>query len=260
MISEAVYMVVVVGEPMMLIAFVPLILFHLIWFWCVWHRIPMAEATLSIAIERLHKYWSVTWVSLGFSILKILWFVSLGLAFFGVLKCSGLIEEGRETQESDSGYYSLMGVCFVFVMFWGSLVMGYIVHAICAGVMGTWYFNTSRKRTVTDAFVRACTTSLGSLSFAAAIVAIIRALEQLARQNRRRAAEKGDMLACFIALCLRCILRLIGDIINYLNKLAIIRVAVYGEPFCVAAKRTMNMIKYRGMDQIINDDLSGMPV
>merc|ERR1711964_187669 len=142
----------------------------------------------------------------------------------------------------------------------GSITISYIVHAICAGVMGTWYFNTSRKRTVTDAAIRACTTSLGSISFAAAIVAAIRTLEQMAKNAERNAREKGDAGAAMMAACLRCIIEMIGDIINYLNTLAIVRVAVYGEPFCVAAKRTMNMIKYRGMDQIINDDLSGMPV
>jgi len=126
--------------------------------------------------------------------------------------------------------------------------------------MGTWYFNTSRKSTVTDAFIRACTTSLGSISFAAAIVAAIKTLEYMAKSMEDNARRKGNTCALVMALCIRCILRSIGKIINYLNKLALIRVAVYGEPFCVAARRTMNMIKYRGMDQIINDDLSGMPV
>merc|ERR1711964_163582 len=125
---------------------------------------------------------------------------------------------------------------------------------------GTWYFGTSRKRTVTDAVVRALTTSLGPLSFAAFLVAIIKTLEKMAREQQAKAEQKGDIAGLIFACIMVCILKTLGDMLKYFNSLAIVRVAVYGESFCTAAKRTMNMIKYRGMDQIINDDLSGMPV
>merc|ERR1712093_130662 len=142
----------------------------------------------------------------------------------------------------------------------GCLTIGYIVHVICAGVMGTWYFGTSRKRTITDAVVRALTTSLGSISFAACIVAVIKTMEMMARDQMNKAQEKGDILGLIIACILTCILKMLGDMLKYFNSLALVRVAVYGESFCTAAKRTMNMFKYRGMDQLINDDLSGLPI
>jgi len=147
-----------------------------------------------------------------------------------------------------------------FVLIWGCITISYVVHAICAGVVGTWYFGTSRKRTVTDAVVRALTTSFGSLAFASFIVAAIRILEMLVQNAKQKAAREGNIGCMIIMMCLECLIRMIGDILNYLNTLAIVRMAVYGESFCTAAKRTMNMIKYRGMDQIINDDLSNMPV
>merc|ERR1711964_110246 len=82
----------------------------------------------------------------------------------------------------------------------------------------------------------------------------------MADKSQRKASKDGNAAAMIAALCIKCLLAIIGDLLDYLNGLAIVRVAVYGEPFCVAARRTMNMMKYRGMDQIINDDLSGMPV
>merc|ERR1712098_571247 len=165
----------------------------------------------------------------------------------------------RERGESGNYAYLIL-VVSMLVMFWGSITIGYIVHAICAGVMGTWYFGTSRKRTITDAVVRALTVNLGSISFAAFLVAIIKTLEAICGDMKDKAIANRNAGAAILACMMQCILRWLGEMLNYFNTLAIVRVAVYGESFCTAAKRTMNMMKYRGMDQIINDDLSGMPV
>merc|ERR1711964_482078 len=139
----------------------------------------------------------------------------------------------------------------------GTITIGYIMHAICCGVMGTWYFGTSRKRTTRDAIWRALTVNLGSLAFAGFILAIIRTLELMARMQKE---DSDNIAGVIIAACAEAILSVIGDIVEYFNSLAIVRIAVYGESFCTAGKRTMNMFKYRGMKQIINDDLSGMPI
>merc|ERR1711964_70468 len=234
------------------------LLISCIWFCCIWKRIPMAEATLTIAVGVLHRYSKVMWISLVFSFVNIGYIIACGFASFGLYSLCGFVGEGGTREESWGEYAIWVGTTFVF--FWGTLTLSYIVHAICAGVVGTWYFGTSRKRTVTDAFIRAITTSLGSLSFAAFIVAIIRTLQAMADKSQRKASKDGNAAAMIAALCIKCLLAIIGDLLVYLNGLAIVRVAVYGESFCTAAKRTMNMMKYRGMDQIINDDLSGMPV
>jgi len=168
-------------------------------------------------------------------------------------------DKNAEEMNIDFGHY-IIWVISMFVMFWGTITIGYIVHAICAGVMGTWYFGTSRKRTITDSVVRAFTTSLGSISYASFILAVIRTMEQMARDQESKSYQRGDTLGQLCACMLKFILAIVGDLVKYFNSLALVRVAVYGEKFCVAAKRTMNMVKYRGMEQLINDDLSSMPV
>lgn len=262
MVAEAAYFVYA-GSWFTVVILVIFILIFGLWYWCIKKRIPMAEATLSIAAGRLDHYWSVSWIAMGFSTLNIMWCICWLLAQYGVYTVAGFIDENGdyssrfEKNGMEYVYHLVIQFSMLVALFWGSIAMRYIVHAICAGVMGTWYFGTSRKRTVTDAVTRACTTSLGSISFAAFIVAVIEAMRALARQSEDHARQKGDSCGVFVACCVRCILECIGDILDYLNTLAIIRVAVYGEPFCVAAKRTMNMFKYRGLQQLINDDLSG---
>lgn len=153
-----------------------------------------------------------------------------------------------------------MGILFTLFLYWGVLFLSYAVHAICAGIMGTWYFGTSRKRTTCDGVSRAFTTSFGSISFASFIVAVIRTLERIAASAEGNARKNNNSGAALVACCIRCLLEMLGDIVKYLNGLAIVRVAVYGESYWTAAKRTMNMIKYRGFEVVINDDLSGMVV
>jgi len=259
----ALVMCFIQGGPMMYMA-IPIgiiLLISIIYFACVWRRIPMAEATLSIATKVIHRYSCVFWISLLFTILTVVYIFVMVFGYFGLvtmIRGDDFTWDREKDGEDWCGWALRFGTFFVNT--WGCITIGYIVHAICAGVMGTWYFGTSRKRTVTDAVVRALTTSLGSLSFAAFLVAIIKTLEKMAREQQAKAEQKGDIAGLIFACIMVCILKTLGDMLKYFNSLAIVRVAVYGESFCTAAKRTMNMIKYRGMDQIINDDLSGMPI
>jgi len=263
--GPAIYIIIGIGISL---------LFHVIYFACVWHRIPMAEATLKIATKVVHRYSCVMWISLGFSLLSVVFIVMWFFGTYGMYRMAGFDFTMTETmanrahenkdlarERGESGNYAyLIWVVSMLVMFWGSITIGYIVHAICAGVMGTWYFGTSRKRTITDAVVRALTVNLGSISFAAFLVAAIKTLEAICGDMKDKAIANRNAGAAILACMMQCILQWLGEMLNYFNTLAIVRVAVYGESFCTAAKRTMNMMKYRGMDQIINDDLSSLPI
>lgn len=170
-----------------------------------------------------------------------------------------------DTKDADPSGGSLAGV-FAFSLFlffawcWGSITISYIVHAVCAGVMGTWYFGTSRKRTVRDALARACTLNLGSIVFAAFIVAIIKTLKYLADSMEESAKKDGNGGAACLYCCLSVMLRCVEAIVDYINHYAIIRVAIYGESFCTAGQRTWQLLKYRGLEMLINDDLSSLPL
>jgi len=216
---------------------------------------------------RLRKYSNVMWIAVAACILTVGWYVLCCFGWYGISTMFGLVDEKGFYTKGNDEHSHLEGwgttaVFFVVVLFlfWGTLFISYAVHAICAGIMGTWYFGTSRKRTTMDAFIRTFTTSLGSISFASFIVAVVRAMETLASSFEQKAAKDGNAGLMLLACCIKCILSCIGDILQYLNGLAIVRVAVYGESYWTAAKRTMNMMKYRGMDVLINDDLSGLVV
>jgi len=184
------------------------LVFHLLYFWCVWHRIPMAEATLTIAVTQLRKYSQVMWIAVCACILTFVWITTWIFADYGIMCLFGFVEDGRYTAGNDKhsqlrsfGPWIVLFVQLIF-LFWGVMAISYIVHAICAGIMGTWYFGTSRKRTVTDAFIRAVTSSLGSISFAAFIVAVIRAMETMASLMEDKGRDDENAAAVVIAMCI----------------------------------------------------------
>lgn len=94
---------------------------------------------------------------------------------------------------------------------------------------------------------RALTTSFGPVAFGSLIIAIIRTVRYLLHQ----AAREGSMAAAIAS----CLLGCIESLVEYFNSYAYVHVALYGKPFCEAAKDTFRLIKSHGIDAIINDSL-----
>merc|ERR1711964_284183 len=96
--------------PMIIIAsFMGLsLLIHCIYFCCVWSRIPMAEATLTIAVTILRRYSAVMWISLAASLVTILYIFGCAFATFGVFQLSGCIEDNGTKSEGVLAY--ILGV------------------------------------------------------------------------------------------------------------------------------------------------------
>jgi hypothetical protein len=53
---------------------------------------------------------------------------------------------------------------------------------------------------------------------------------------------------------------MIENLVQYFNIYAYTQVAIYGKDYCTAAKATWNLVKRRGIDAIINDNLIGIVI
>lgn len=99
------------------------------------------------------------------------------------------------------------------------------------------------------------TTSLGPNCFGSLLIAVMQTLRFLISQARDNA---DDNVACAIFLCcIECLLAVLSDLIEYFNKYAFAQVAIYGKDYCTAGRDTWELVKSRGIDAIINDDLIG---
>jgi len=74
-------------------------------------------------------------------------------------------------------------------------------------------------------------------------------LRTLADQSTRSRTGVLVLVGCIIA----CLLQCIANILQYFNTYAFCQVAIYGKPFCDAAKDTWQMFQTHGIDAIIND-------
>eukprot|EP01083_Nonionella_stella_P031282 85641_1 len=213
----------------------------------VWNRVEFAVACLKIVIQVFKSYYTPLFINLLMSFVSIILLMIDCMVFVGVL--NGV---------SSSGVQAFLMFLLFFLIYWHNIVSINVAHVTACGVMGTWFYTDTVDGITKHSFTRAVTTSFGSICFGALIEAVIRALSAIVRHLQQQNREN---MAVVVLLCMvRCILDCIGDIVEYINSYAFVYVALYGEPYLVSAKNVWAMFKSRGIEALVNDDLTSIPL
>ncbi|CAG8704238.1 28180_t:CDS:2 [Dentiscutata erythropus] len=226
------------------------------------NRIPFAAIMLETVVSITRKYYGI--IIMGFIGLivqvgwSVLWILSLigAYEYFDSIYCNTTVN-GQKTCNNSTIIYLIL-VYLLFSFYWTSQVIKTIVHVTASGVYATYYFlegtpqGTGTTPTLSS-FKRATTTSIGSICFGSLIIALL----NTARAVLRTFADSDDGACGFLACCIACLLAWIESIVEYFNFYAYVEVAIYGKSYCQAAKDTWTLIKDRGIEAIINDDLIG---
>ncbi|RLN51445.1 hypothetical protein BBJ28_00011648, partial [Nothophytophthora sp. Chile5] len=221
----------------------------------VQHRIPFAVANLRVAEAAISKHWSTYIVSIGFTIVQVVWVVVWALALLGVANKISEENPSSSRTTTSSTYKQSAGsyVAYFFLLlsfYWGLQVFKNIAHTTVAGTVATFWFSSESAGATGASLKRSTTTSFGSICFGSLIVAFLQALRaQLAESGR----QDGSALACFA----ECILGCLQSIMEYFNRWAYVYVGIYGYKFTEAGKAVFQLFHQRGFDAIINDDLIG---
>merc|ERR1712165_655634 len=93
-------------------------------------------------------------------------------------------------------------------------------------------------REVSKSLKVACGPSFGSVALGSLVIAVIRALEQLMKKLQSDAEEQGNIVVQIFACILRCIISLIGDILEWISSYVYVQVALRGVSFVQGAKAT----------------------
>jgi len=222
-------------------------------------RIPFAKVMLKTVTAVTRKYPATIVVGFLGCVVASIWYCIISVTLVGALSYF---------QKESEGVAYVVYVFIIFSFYFSSQVINNTVHVTISGVFATYYFRgvnepgTNKievdvKNPTIKSFKRAMTTSFGSICFGSLIIAVIQTLEFLAREMKRNAADDNNVALAIIACCLECILSCIGDMIEYFNVYAFTEVAIYGKPYCQAAKDTWTLCKSRGIEAIINDNLIG---
>ncbi|KAI7900418.1 plasma-membrane choline transporter-domain-containing protein [Cokeromyces recurvatus] len=211
-------------------------------------RIPFATVMLQTITSITRKYPST--IVIGFISLII----QTAFNFLFMFTVIGIYQAWYSSSSNNSKLNCAM-VFLVFSFYWTSQVISYVTHVTLAGIFATVYFlNDGVRHPIWGSLKRALTTSFGSICFGALLIAfvnLIRYFLQIARSNTDNACT-----AFFICI-IQCIVNCAAGLFEWFNYYAFSGVAIYGQAFIPSARRTWTMIKDRGIEAMINDNLIG---
>lgn len=106
------------------------------------------------------------------------------------------------------------------------------------------------KTPILDAQKRAIWNSFGSICLGSLIVAIIQTFRFLIQQAMR---GENEIIQCIVM----CLINCLDSMVEYFNKYAYTEIALYGKTYVNASKDAWQLLKARGFEAVINDDLTG---
>lgn len=236
-----------------------------VWYiYAVQNRIAFASANLKCACQAISVNKGIIAVSIFLAVKQMLWMILWSFAALGAYQifrdadpdCAQHEKEGKLCGGGNAG----VALFFLLVsLYWGQQVIQNVNTCTTAGTVASWWYNevtSSSSNAVRGSFIRSCTTSFGSICFGSLLVAILQALQTMARLVRQKAQEEGNEgLACFSCLA-ECVLSCVEGIMEYINMWAFCYVGIYGYDFKSSGKAVMNLFKNRGWTAVINDDLT----
>merc|ERR1712154_761066 len=104
----------------------------------------------------------------------------------------------------DERVFNVVYFLYFIVYFWGGYTAFNTCHTAFCGVFGRWYFNAITSNAVRESLMVAIGPSFGSIAMGSLIIAIIRAMEQLARKLQSDAQGEGNTVGQIVACILRC--------------------------------------------------------
>ncbi|CAO3692029.1 Protein pns1 [Rhizopus azygosporus] len=222
-------------------------LYLLCFFW--WRsRIPFATVMLKTIVGITRKYPSTIFTG----ILSLI--VQTAFSFWFMFTVIGIYQAWYSSSSNNSRLNCAM-VFLVFSFYWTSQVITYVTHVTLAGLFATVYFlNDGIKHPIWGSARRALTTSFGSICFGSLLIALI----NLVRFFLRVAQSNTDNpCASFFICIIQCIVSCFAGLFEWFTYYAFSGVAIYGKPFIPTARNTWNMVKDRGIEAMINDNLIG---
>jgi hypothetical protein len=245
--------------------------------YAVRRRVDFAAAHVEVAVAAVKAHGGVFAFALAMVLLQVAWVSLWSLAAFGVehrINNLGSNSTSASLSANDDDAYaggassatagtsaSTLGGATVFLMLisllWGTQLLKYIVEFVTSAVTGHFWFLSTPTSPVKGSIYRAFTHSFGSLALGSLIVAVLEALKRAAKAAQNRSSRRGDNALAFIACCAVCILGCVESLVEYLNKWAVVNIALTGSSFARGGRDAWDLFKSRGWTAVINDDLTG---
>jgi len=239
-------LVLVAGDMNGLYNLIPLALLVLFGF-CCRNSIAMAGALIAAASKAVKANYGMKILALVAALFHGIFMTALfSMMFAAVLYCAA--NEDRTM---------MYGMWFwgIFTLIWISVTASNCLHCTYSGSCARFFYQGQERQdknpTIT-AMKLAYTKYLGASSFGGfliAFVAIVRALNESAKE---RAREKGNCFALILAMIVGCCLDALQELVNIVNQFAICYVAIYGNKFWTSGKMVFKLAESTRLEPIFN--------
>ncbi|KXS15820.1 hypothetical protein M427DRAFT_56393 [Gonapodya prolifera JEL478] len=231
-------------------------------YWGVRERIPLSASIVRQSVDVSKKYPSVFWLALVQLLVALIWIGVWAASLTGIqVKLFSPLRVGLTSSTFPKG---LLYSFFTLSAYWVAQVIGSVGYVTVAGLYGTFYFQgIHNPRTgkiqlevpnpVWQSLKRALTTSFGTTCFASLIVSWINFLRASGKKARDSALNGRTVFPCCAATCFLCLTSIIGDFVEWLNRYALVDVAIFGKSFCAAARDTSELMDAKGLHTAVND-------
>ncbi|CAG8657842.1 3272_t:CDS:10 [Funneliformis caledonium] len=262
----AAYFFVMLYFSMAILTAILALFYTLFWFW--WRSmIPFSSVMLKTVTDITRKYKSMILVSFGGLFAETLfsiWWIFTFIAAYQIWYPEACKTRPGENLPAagggcENGKLIAIIIFLIFSYYWTSQVIQTWVHVTTSGVFATYYFLAGTPEGVPSSPTlksakRASTTSFGSICLGSLLVAILQVIGALLRSA---AQDTDNPFGAFCAACAAVLVGCIESLLQYFNFYAYTQVAIYGKSFWESAKDTWTLVKDRGVEAIINDNLIG---
>ncbi|KAH3900307.1 Pns1p SCDLUD_003279 [Saccharomycodes ludwigii] len=247
------------------------IVFTALTLWCyigMRHRIPLAVAILRTVMDVIKWYPFTIFTAFLGSI------ISAAFAFFFslvVVACYMKYDPKSNNPGCNAGGGScsnskLIGMLFItfFCGFYISEVIKNVLHSTISGIYGCWYYMAKSdqgppKWPAWGSFKRSITYSFGSICFGSLIVSIIETFRAIL-QVIKNVVISGSQWAQIGFMIIDWVIGFFNWLASYFNHYAYSYIALYGKSYLRSAKETWNMMREKGFDALINDNLVNIAI
>lgn len=253
------------------------------------NRFSFSALMIQLVVSAMRKYPSTLLISVLSSIItaaiSILYMVAVTIVANARMNKDDSV--CPHTNGNDVCLSNTSMAIFLFVIFSGCYifqVVGNVTHVVLSGVFSSWYFfdandaNSKPKYPAFGSLKRALTYCFGSICFGSLLVSLVQTLRislqvlKAKLQNRHLnydddndngSSGENGLLFCFL-ICLVSVLEWIASEFEYwmkwFNRYAYSYLSMYGKPYLQSARDTFEIMKYKGIDILINDSLVGTAI
>ncbi|TID29894.1 hypothetical protein CANINC_001533 [Pichia inconspicua] len=243
-----------------------------------YNRFAFSATILKLVVKAVSTHPSTLFVSFLSAIISAVIAIAYILAITMIANSRFAIDDSYcpHTNGNDICVSNTTVLIAIFSLFTGFYVFQVIentTHVILAGIFSSWYFfdisDTKPLNAASGAVKRAFTYCFGSICFGSLIVSVVQTtkvtLQTLKAKLRAGSYRNGSdsdsanqLLLC-VLLCIVTIFEWFATELEYwirwFNRYAYSYLAMYGKPYLQSARDTFEILRYKGLDILINDSL-----